>query len=586
MCGIAGVMTADGTAPAQSALEIMRVALGHRGPDGSGAYRAGDTAMVQTRLAIIDLVSGDQPIHDPQGAALVANAEIYNYLELRAAMPAARFATNSDCEPPLHLYRRDGVEFAAHLRGMYAIAIHDSSNRRLVLARDPFGIKPLYYVEAGFGLAFASEPQALIAAGFATNALRAERCIELLQLQFTTGRHTIFKDVERVLPGETLVVSGGRIVERHRRAALPESGPLPEDETAILAALDAALTDSVAVHQRSDVAYGMFLSGGIDSSALLAVMARLNVRPVRAYTIAFAGARAADERVQAGAVARALGADHTEVLFDENDFWRLLPEVCAAIDDPAADYAVLPTYKLAGVAARDVKVVLTGEGGDELFGGYGRYRSIMRPWWKGGRMMRVRGILDGLGILRDPAPGWRDGIAASEIVEAKPTRTRLQIAQAADCADWLPNDLLTKLDRCLMAHGIEGRTPFLDPVVAEVAFRIPDSLKLRQGLGKWLLRKWLAERVPQADAFSRKRGFTVPAAEWIAARGARIGPLVANAPGIRELCRPEAVTAVFTATGKRAGFAAWVLLYYALWHGHHVLGRPRAEDAAATLAAA
>jgi asparagine synthase (glutamine-hydrolysing) len=552
MCGIAGIMTAGGPAPV-SALDRMAEALAHRGPDGRGRYLHGDTGLVHTRLAIIDLVTGDQPLHEPGGAALVANAEVYNYVELRDELEGVAFATASDCEPPLHLYRRLGLSFAERLRGMYAIAIHDPGKRRLVLVRDPFGIKPLYYAETAQGFAFASEPQALLSAGLIAPRLRPERRDELLELQFTTGRETIFEGIHRVLPGETLVVVGGRVIERHRRDALPEGGPRAEDEATALEKLDAVLEDSVRVHERSDVPYGMFLSGGIDSAALLAVMARIGHRPVRAYTVGFSGTGVADERAHARALARVVGAEHVEVAFCEDDFWRLLPRIAAVVDDPAADYAVLPTYKLGEVAGRDVKVILCGEGGDELFAGYGRYRSALRPWWLGGRNLRPRGLLDGLQVLRAEARGWRDGIAAAEIHGERPGRTRLQVAQATDCADWLPHDLLTKIDRCLMAHGVEGRVPLIDPAVAEVAFRLPDRLKLRGRLGKWLLRRWLAEHLPEAEPFTRKRGFTVPAGEWIAARGAELGPLVAAEPGVAETCEPQAVARLFRARGRRVG---------------------------------
>lgn len=585
MCGIAGVMTADGSPPDQVVLEGMAEALGHRGPDGRGRYLAGNVGMVQRRLAIIDLETGDQPFFEPGGAALVANAEIYNYVELRAALHGVNFATTSDCEPALYLYRRHGLDFVAHLRGMYAIALHDPQAGRLVLARDPFGIKPLYYAETARGLAFASEPQALLGAGLAARRIQAEARAELLQLQFTTGAHTIFKGLKRVLPGETLVVAGGRVVERRRLDALPAGGPEPWDEREALGRLDDALTDSVRVHQRSDVPYGMFLSGGIDSSTLLALMARLNDRPVKAFTVGFPGTGVADERARARAVARAVGAEHVEIPFEEEDFWRLLPETAAALDDPAADYAILPTYKLAREASRELKVILTGEGGDEMLGGYGRYRSAMRPWWQGGRAMWPRGILDGLGVLRAEAVGWRDGIAAIEITEAKAGRSRLQVAQATDCAGWLANDLLIKLDRCLMAHGLEGRTPFLDRRVAEVSFRLPDRLKIRRRMGKWLLRRWLEEHLPEAEPFTRKRGFTVPVAEWIARRGTTLGPLVAAQPGVAEICEPAAVAGLFAARGKRQGFAAWTLLFYALWHRYHVLGLKPEGDAFETLAA-
>ncbi len=585
MCGIAGIMTLNGEPPPAAVLQAMEAALRHRGPDGTGHYRAGDVGMVQTRLAIIDLATGDQPLYEPGGAALVANAEIYNYIELRAALPDAVFSTASDCEVPLHLYRRHGLDYARQLRGMYAIALADPAAGRLVLTRDPFGIKPLYYAETARGFAFASEPRTLIAAGLVTAELMRGARNELLQLQFSTGRDTIFAGISRVLPGETVVVAKGRIVERRRLPALGEGAVTAMDEGAALAALDRAFEDSVRLHQRADVPYGMFLSGGIDSAAVLAMMARLNERPVKAFTVGFAHRGAADERAQAAAVARALGAEHVEIEFREADFWRLLPEIALAMDDPAADYAVLPTYKLAA-AAREagLKVVLTGEGGDEFFAGYGRYRSVMRPWWAGGRLLRGRGNLDRLGLLRSELAGWRDGIAAAELQAALPGRTRLQVAQATDCADWLPNDLLTKLDRCLMAHGVEGRVPFVDPAMADFAFHLPDALKLHQGLGKWLLRRWVGAHVPAAAPFARKRGFTVPAGQWIARRGAQLGPLVARQPGVHEMCLPDAVEKLFRNPSRRhESFAAWTLLFYALWHRCHIEGMAPGPDAFATL---
>jgi asparagine synthase (glutamine-hydrolysing) len=543
--------------------------------------------MVQTRLAIIDLVTGDQPLFEPGGAALIANGEIYNYIELRAQLGrlyATAFSTEGDCEAPLHLYRRYGLDFTAHLRGMYAIALHDPAAGQLILARDPFGIKPLYYAETPRVFAFASEPGALIEAGLVAPQLVRSARNELVQMQFTTGRETIFAGINRVLPGETVVVRRGRIVERRRRAALPEDGPLQIKEEEALALLDAALLESVRLHQRSDVPFGMFLSGGIDSTAVLVMMARLAERPVKAFTVGFGASEVADERPAARAAAASVGAEHIELVFDEADFWKLLPEIVSAVDDPTADYAILPTWALAAAARKaGLKVILTGEGGDELFAGYGRYRSAMRPWWAGGRTPRAHGVLDGLGILRGEVAGWRDGIAAAEARCSGHQRTVLQVTQAVDCADWLPNDLLVKLDRCLMAHSTEGRTPYLDTELAALIFRLPDELKVRHGFGKWLLRRWLADRLPDAQPFARKRGFTVPVARWIARRGAELGPLVARSTAVREICRPDAVERLFTApANRRTARAAWNLLFYALWHRRHI---ERAETPADTIAA-
>ena len=569
MCGIAGLMTRDGGPPSRATLIKMLSVLRHRGPNGEGMHISQGVGLAQNRLAIIDLSTGDQPMHEPGGAALVANAEIYNYIELRQELTDVRFTSQSDCEPPLHLYRKYGFDFAKKLRGMYAIAIYDAAKDRLVLSRDPFGIKPLYYCETTEQFAFASEPRALLAAGLAPRSVNATQRNELLQLQYTCGRQTIYSSIQRVMPGETLVVRGGRIVDRRRLAMLPE----PDVETPRHASLDDAidtldrtLEESVRIHQRSDVPYGLFLSGGIDSSAVLALMARLNERPVRAFTVGFGNTGVHDERAHAKALACSVGAEHHEITFDEQDFWQLLPKVAASVDDPAADYAILPTWKLAREAAQELTVVLSGEGGDELFAGYGRYRSQLRPWWCGGRTLRARGIFDGLNVLREDPVAWRDRFEAAQTNATLPGRSALQIAQAADCADWLPNDLLTKLDRCLMSHSLEGRTPFLDREVADLAFGLPDDLKIQKGAGKWLLRQWLQRVLPAARPFERKRGFTVPVGEWIHRQGSTLGPMVARHPAIAEFCRPDRVEKLFATRRKRAGIASWVLLFYAIWH--------------------
>jgi asparagine synthase (glutamine-hydrolysing) len=586
MCGIAGILSAPGAAPPEAGvLEALAKALAHRGPDGSGHAVVGPIALVHTRLAIIDLAGGDQPLF-AGAAALVGNGEIYNYRELRRDLPGVRFASDSDNEPPLHLWLREGTGFARHLRGMYGLAIHDRAARTVTLARDPFGIKPLYVAQTDSALAFASEPRALLEAGIVPRALRPASRDELLQLQFTTGAETIFRGIRRILPGETLLCADGRVLERQRIMALPEGGPEEIGEAAALQRLDRALQESVDLHQRSDVPYGMFLSGGIDSAAVLTMMARLNSQPVLAYTAGFDVPGAADERAAAACVARALGARHETIEVTEADTWRHLPEIVAAMDDPAADYAIIPTWFLARRARQEVKVVLSGEGGDEIFAGYGRYRSAARPWWRGGRVMRARGTFDRLDVLRTRPAAWRDGIAAAEAGAALPGRSRLAVAQATDVADWLPHDLLLKLDRCLMAHAVEGRTPFLDPGVAAAAFRLPDALKVRHGMGKWLLRQWLARHCVAARPFARKQGFTVPVGAWIAGQGARLGPLVAAQPGVAEIADPSLVAGLFrAAAGKREAAGAWHLLFYALWHRAHILGLPPVGDVFETLAA-
>ncbi len=579
MCGIAGVMTRDGSAPSTAMLDRLEHALAHRGPDGTGRLVRGGVGLVHLRLAIVDLQTGDQPLFgvDPGGTALIANGEIYNDPDLRAAMPGTAFRTRSDCEPAAFLYDRDGIAFADTLRGMYAIAVHDPARGRLLLARDPFGIKPLYVVTTPALFAFASEPQALLAALQEEGSVDTLRRSELMQLKFTTGRATIFPGVERVLPGETLVIEGGRVVDRRRRLALPAGRPLPIGHDEALKKLDEVLLDSVTAHLRADVPYGLFLSGGIDSSALLALMKRATGSRIQALTVGWEGGGVADESTEAMRLAGIMGADCHRLTMTERDFWTLAPRIAAAIDDPTADAAVLPTYMLGQAASGSLKVTLCGEGADELFGGYSRYRKQRAPWrWFAGppRSTGLFGRTEGM-------DGWRDGLGDAEAAAAE-GRSPMQAVQAADVAEWLPNDLLTKLDRCLMVHGVEGRTPFLDPVVARFAFRLPDAQKAGLRMGKLLLREWLAGAFPQAGAFARKKGFKPPVGAWMAARAELLGRLVGTQPGVADMMPRAAVAAAFTAAAE-APQRAWSLLFYALWHSRHIMGVDPEGDVAEVL---
>ena len=597
MCGIAGIITTlearDILNRRDASLQAMAKALAHRGPDGRGDLRRDCVAFTHMRLAIIDLTGGDQPLHGPGGTALVGNGEIYNYRELRADLPDANFSTHSDCEPPLYMYKRDGLDFVFHLRGMYALALYDPRGEKMVLSRDPFGIKPMYYMPTRVGVAFASEPRALIAADWAEAAVNPAKAVELLQLQFTTGKDTIFPDIKRLAPGETLLIENGLVTEHKYRSCWPTPDPeaaawQTSGEKAV-ARFDKVFENAVDFHQRSDVPYGMFLSGGVDSSAVLAMMARLNAKPVRAFTAGFPESGVHDERAHARTVARAVGAEHVEVAVQEADFWACLPQIVAAMDDPVADYAIVPTWFLAREAAKSVKVILSGEGGDELFAGYGRYRGAVRPW-PFRKAMRARGAMDGLGVLRQGGTAWRQGIAAEEKAVKLAGVRGLQAQQALDCLDWLPNDLLTKLDRCLMAHGVEGRVPFLDMEMARFAQTLPDSLRVHGKLGKYVIRRWLEKHLPQSQPFARKRGFTVPVAEWIGGRASRLGPLVAAQAGVAEVCDPDGVRGLFAGLSgvkpdKRAGQAAWNLLFYVLWHRRQIEGISPAGNVFDVLAA-
>ena len=546
MCGIAGVL--HGTASARPMIETLT----HRGPDGVRIEQVRGGSVAHARLSIIDLEGGWQPLH-AAGGTVIGNGEIYNYVELTDEFGlAGELATGSDFEPLLHLYEREGPAAFQRLRGMYAFCLIGGDGRTW-LVRDPFGIKPLYVLEQDGAVYFASEPRAF--AALLDAELDEDRARELLAFNYTLTGETIFKGLKRLAPGEIVEVVDGELQAPTRRAFL--SAPVHRaGEENLIAQLDAVLEDSVRVHQRSDVPYGLFLSGGVDSAAIAALMSRLNARPVTAFTCGFDAPGAKDERAQAERVARALNLDWRETRFGEADFWRILPQVAWALDDPTADYATLPTYRLAEAAKGTLTVVLTGEGGDELFGGYGRYRKALRPAWLGGRPAEPRPE-DGEALAR-----WRAQARAPAGL------TRLQQAQWADIATWLPNDLLLKLDRCLMAHGLEGRTPFLDASVADFAFPLPDRFKVRGRYGKWLLRRWLERVCPAADPWARKQGFTVPVDAWIAPRAADLAERIGRVEAVRRLRAPEAVRTAF----EGGGAERWPMLFLAVWSLIHLEG--------------
>ncbi len=563
MTGIAGIVTPDGAAPDDGRLSAMLDALARRGPDGRGRYVNEDAGLVQAHLAVSGAEEGGPYYNSVGGGALVGDM-----------MAAAALAVPE-------IRARRGRDFAAELSGGYAVAVHDPRERELILARDRFGARPLYYAETPGGFAFASVPAVLVAAGFGEAHPTADSGADpardtrdqLLQLQFVTGAETPWRHVRRVLPGETLVVRRGRVVDRRRLAVLPEGAPWAagESEDAAVAELDRLLRRSMERRLADDPSWALFLGGGLDSAVLLYLAREAGAGPIHAFT---AGFDDAGDMATAQSLARRLGVVHHEVRVTEADFRRHLPRIVAATDDPVADYGLLPTWKLAAAAAEfGAKVALSGEGADELFAGYGRHRSAVRPWWLGGRAMRHRGLLDGMGVLRDMPAGWRDGIVGAESTAASsPARTPLQVAQAVDVADWLPNDLLLKQDRCLGSHGMEARYPYLDGDLADFAYLLPDDFKIRRRVGKVLLRRWAADHLPVVDAFRRKRGLAVPVGRWMAAAGGRLGALVAGQPGVAEACLPDGVEKLFGRDDKRAVSAQWVLLYYALWHQIHIAG--------------
>lgn len=578
MCGIAGLIMKDGSAPDRAVLEAMCGALAHRGPDGAAIWSEGGVGLVHTRLAIIDLAGGDHPIKLEDGSILVGNGEIYNYVDLAARQRQAgiKHGTGADFEPALIALADAGAEATRTWRGMYVAASVGRAGA-VFLARDPFGIKPLSYLDSESCFAFASEPRALIAAGLVQAEVDELSRTMLLQGQYVPEPRSIFRGIRRLPAGATWTIDGRDADRSLANDWLPTAAAPPASMEDAVAALDSVLEDAVHVHQRSDVPYGMFLSGGIDSSALLTMMARLNDQPVTAFTCGFPDGGVPDERAAAAKAAQACGANHIEIAFTAEDFWTLLPQVAWAFDEPVADYAILPTWALGREARRHVKVVLSGEGGDEIFAGYGRYRTALRPW-PVARKPKVKALFRGTAALRDESTRWRRPFRDIAASARRRFADRLQAMQAADIEGWLPADLLLKLDRALMAHGVEGRTPFLDPAVAAFGFPLPTEFKIENNLGKAVVRHWLAKHCPAADAFGRKKGFTVPVGDWIDRRAGDIGPLVAAADGIREACRSDVVEDLFRAFDPRRARQPWALLFWAVWHKVHIEGADPMRD--------
>jgi asparagine synthase (glutamine-hydrolysing) len=542
--------------------------------------------LVETRLAIVDVENGQQPMFGPAGAVLVANGEIYNAPELRAEMGGdSSFKSLSDCEPIVHLFERLGDDYAQTLRGMYGVALYDPAQRTLTISRDRFGIKPLYYIETPDYFAFASEASALFQAGLAVPTVRAAAAKELLQLKHVTGTETIFAGVTRVAPGETLVVTDGVMTSRRVIPMLPAVTPKRMSLETALKAFDKVMTESVDVHLRTDVPYGLFFSGGIDSSILLTLMQRLVGPRVQALTLGYSGQLPGDESGSALEIAQGSGAQCRRIEMTPEDFWRLAPRIAAALDDPTTDAAILPTFMLGQAARADgLKVTLCGEGADELFGGYTRYRRARLPWAGFGLGHEERrGALDEAPGLAHLFPGWSAGFAEIAANQRARWKTPLRTLQAIDCCERLPNSLLMKLDRCLMANSVEGRTPFLDREVAAFALSLPDHLKASLKYGKVLLREWLARANPAARPFARKKGFNPPVGAWMAARADMLGELVAAQPGVAALIPAAAVRGVFEQAAQHHQ-PAWSLLFYALWHNHHILGAPFEGDISEVLA--
>lgn len=562
MCGIAGIILfKEGQIDPDKALAEMVKSLHHRGPDDFGYFKKDNIYLGHTRLSIIDIAGGHQPIHSHQDDIIIGNGEIYNYVELKETIRNQNYQSQSDFEPALYACIENGLMAGINSwRGMFAASVWLKNVDNFICVRDPFGIKPFYYALTADYFAFASEPKALLNAGLAEAALDTQQVLTTLNLNYTPFEHTVFSSIKRLLPGE-------RINLNHHNAKITKScndiiQPKKLSFSDPIKAFDRIFEDSVLVHQRSDVPYGLFLSGGIDSSCILTMMARLNETPVKTFTCGFDSDAVHDERRAAQRMADHFKTDHVETIFTFEDFMTMVPRVAAALDDPTFDPAVLPTYKLGKLAKEKVTVVLSGEGGDEVFAGYGRYRKFSRHWLLGGGKFANKHLFpsDAFNIpWTNPLSPLQKEILNNNHLDC------LQKVQAYDIKTWLPADLLLKLDRCLMAHSLEGRTPFLDAQVFEFGFNLEQKYKIRNGQGKWILREWLNQNCPAAEPFARKKGFTVPVYNWITQCRSEILPKLLDHNGLIRIMKPEQIK-----NALHHPKSAWPLLFYAIWYNVHI----------------
>jgi asparagine synthase (glutamine-hydrolysing) len=553
MCGIAGYVGWDRPHDASDAdLRRMCGAIVHRGPDDEGRLALPGAALGMRRLSVIDVARGHQPMANEDGTVhVVFNGEIYNHRELheRLARRGHRFRTSSDTETLVHLYEDHGAGLAEHLRGMFGFAVYDATRRRLVLARDRLGQKPLYYWERDGGLAFASEVRSLREfPGFRAD-IDPAAVAEYLRLGYVPDPLCIYRGVRKLPPGHVLVWERGGGPARVERYWSPVRAEVAIGEADAVAELRRLLSDAVRSHLESEVPLGAFLSGGVDSSAVVAEMARQLDRRVRTFSIGF-DVDAFNEAPHAARVAAAIGTDHTELIV-RPDADALVERVVLGFDEPFADSSALPTYLVAELARRHVTVALSGDGGDELFAGYTRYAELLGrrelPAWARrvlgpaaralphgaygrnrlldlSRALRQRyattvaSPLAGAegGVGRDLLPGVGAPIDAPirDLFASAAGRDLLTQLTLVDLQSYLPGDILTKVDRMTMAVSLEARVPLLDHPLVEFAVSLPSALKLRDGTGKWIFREAIRDLVPPSVLEKPKQGFAVPLAQW------------------------------------------------------------------------
>lgn len=609
MCGIAGFTGPSATARnAPSILDAMCRAIEHRGPDDQGTRIFPGAALGMRRLSIIDVGGGMQPIaNEDDSVHVVFNGEIYNHAALQRQLESRghRFATHCDTEVLVHLYEEFGDRLLDHISGMYAFAIWDAKARRLLIARDRFGIKPLYYRADSEGITFGSELRVFLAADAETPALESTAVAYYLSLGYVPDPLSIFRGIRKLPAGHLLLWQEGAEVEVRRYwSPVPRVDSAPVDERELIEELRELLRCAVESHLESEVPLGAFLSGGIDSSTVVALMAAAMGQRVSTFSIGF-DEREYNEAPDARFVADAFGTDHHELIV-KPDVDTLVDDVIQCFDEPFADSSALPTFLVSRLARERVTVALSGDGGDELFGGYTRYADALRRMELQPSARRMIGAVarlvppaaPGRNRLLDlartrqgryaasvalPLPVAEGGVARASLAERIAPLDGLlaphfgEVADrdfasqmmAVDIATYLPGDILTKVDRTSMAVSLETRVPLLDHRLAEFVLRLPSSSKLRDGTGKHILRRAVADLLPENVLRKPKQGFALPLGRWLRNElRYRVEELLQPGARIYEFVDPRAVHR--TATEHRFGrrdhsVTLWRLLVLESW---------------------